>query len=40
MIGLACGQQVLTVAVLSILITAPFGAICNRQNTNTRYGLL
>lgn len=26
--GLACGQQVLTVAVLSILITAPFGAIC------------
>jgi solute carrier family 9B (sodium/hydrogen exchanger), member 1/2 len=25
--GLACGQQVLTVAVLSILITAPFGAI-------------
>lgn len=27
-LGLACGQQVLTVAVLSILITAPFGAIC------------
>lgn len=26
--GLACGQQILTVAVLSILITAPFGAIC------------
>ena len=26
-IGLACGQDVLTVAVLSILITAPFGAI-------------
>jgi NhaP-type Na+/H+ or K+/H+ antiporter len=26
--GLACGQQVLTVAVLSILITAPFGAVC------------
>jgi len=26
--GLACGHQVLTVAVLSILITAPFGAIC------------
>lgn len=25
--GLACGQQVLTVSVLSILITAPFGAI-------------
>ncbi len=25
--GLACGQQVLTVAVLSILITAPFGAV-------------
>lgn len=25
--GLACGQDVLTVAVLSILITAPFGAI-------------
>lgn len=27
-IGLPCGQIVLTVAVLSILITAPFGAIC------------
>lgn len=27
-LGLACGQQVLTVAVLSILITAPLGAIC------------
>ena len=26
--GLACGNLVLTVAVLSILITAPFGAIC------------
>lgn len=26
--GLSCGKQVLTVAVLSILITAPFGAIC------------
>ncbi len=26
--GLNCGQTVLTVAVLSILITAPFGAIC------------
>lgn len=26
--GLACGEKVLTVAVLSILITAPFGAIC------------
>lgn len=26
--GLDCGQQVLTVAVLSILITAPFGAVC------------
>lgn len=25
--GLACGQKVLTVAVLSILITAPFGAL-------------
>lgn len=25
--GLACGQQVLTVAVLSILITTPFGAM-------------
>lgn len=29
--GLSCGQQVLTVAVLSILITAPFGAICVDQ---------
>ena len=27
-IGLECGNIVLTVAVLSILITAPFGAIC------------
>lgn len=26
--GLSCGQTVLTVAVLSILITAPLGAIC------------
>lgn len=26
--GLACGNLVLTVAVLSILITAPFGALC------------
>ena len=26
--GLACGNTALTVAVLSILITAPFGAIC------------
>ena len=26
--GLACGHTVLTVAVVSILITAPFGAIC------------
>jgi NhaP-type Na+/H+ or K+/H+ antiporter len=26
--GLPCGQIVLTVAVLSILITAPFGSIC------------
>lgn len=26
--GMACGQTVLTVAVLSILITAPFGAVC------------
>ena len=26
--GLACGNLVLTVAVLSILITAPLGAIC------------
>lgn len=26
--GLSCGQIVLTIAVLSILITAPFGAIC------------
>ena len=27
-LGLACGELVLTVAVVSILITAPFGAIC------------
>ena len=26
--GLECGNLVLTVAVLAILITAPFGAIC------------
>ena len=26
--GLACGEIVLTVAVVSILLTAPFGAIC------------
>ena len=26
--GLTCGEIVLTVAVISILITAPFGAIC------------
>lgn len=26
--GLACGEQVLTAAVLAILVTAPFGAIC------------
>ena len=26
--GIACGELVLTVAVISILITAPFGAIC------------
>lgn len=26
--GLSCGQMVLTVAVLSILITAPLGAVC------------
>lgn len=26
--GLQCGQLVLTVAVMSILITAPFGAVC------------
>ena len=26
--GLACGEKVLMLAVLSILITAPFGAIC------------
>ena len=27
--GLSCGEIVLTVAVISILITAPFGAICS-----------
>lgn len=26
--GLDCGNTVLTVAVLAILITAPFGAVC------------
>ena len=26
--GLACGEIVLTIAVLSIIITAPIGAIC------------
>ena len=26
--GLSCGSLVLTVAVISILLTAPFGAIC------------
>ena len=26
--GLECGNIVLTVAVLSILMTAPFGALC------------
>ena len=26
--GLGCGSIVLTVAVISILLTAPFGAIC------------
>lgn len=26
--GLACGEMVLTVAVVAILLTAPFGAIC------------
>ena len=26
--GLACGKIVLTVAVVAILLTAPFGAIC------------
>ena len=29
--GLACGEMVLTVAVISILLTAPFGAICIDQ---------
>lgn len=32
--GLSCGQAVLTVAVLSILITAPFGAICVDKSYN------
>jgi len=27
-LGLACGNQVLALAVIAILITAPFGAIC------------
>ena len=26
--GISCGDMVLTVAVISILLTAPFGAIC------------
>ena len=26
--GLACGELALTIAVVSILLTAPFGAIC------------
>ena len=26
--GLSCGSMVLTVAVLSIILTAPFGAMC------------
>lgn len=30
--GLACGQKVLTAAVLAIIITAPFGAICVDRN--------
>lgn len=30
--GLACGEKVLTLAVLAILITAPFGAICVDQS--------
>lgn len=30
-IGLSCGQTIVTVAVISILITAPFGAICIDQ---------
>jgi NhaP-type Na+/H+ or K+/H+ antiporter len=33
-IGLECGNIVLTVAVLSILITAPFGAICIDNSYN------
>ena len=37
--GLPCGQIVLTVAVLSILITAPLGAIVT-NGTATRYGKL
>lgn len=32
--GLSCGQAVLTVAVLSILITAPFGAMCVDKSYN------
>lgn len=32
--GLACGNTVLTVAVLSILITAPFGAVCIDKTYN------
>ena len=26
--GLKCGEIILTVAVVSILLTAPFGAVC------------
>jgi NhaP-type Na+/H+ or K+/H+ antiporter len=33
-IGMECGNIVLTVAVLSILITAPFGAICIDNSYN------
>ena len=29
--GLSCGEIVLTVAILSILVTAPLGAICIDQ---------
>lgn len=32
--GLGCGRQVLTAAVLAILITAPFGAICMDKSYN------
>ncbi|MBE6023384.1 MAG: sodium:proton antiporter [Cellulosilyticum sp.] len=33
--GLACGDKVLMLAVMSILITAPFGAICIDRNYKT-----